>query len=153
MLSDIKVEERLAQPILSVRTRTSVDKLPQILGETYGAIAQYLGELGECPIGPPFAGYFNMDMQDLDVEIGFPVTRVFDSRDQLKAGQIPPGKAATATYTGPYEQMEPAYNELFLWINDNGYEVSGVVYEFYLNDPATTPPEQLQTQIVFMLQD
>jgi effector-binding domain-containing protein len=51
-----------------------------------------------------------------------------------------------------YSNMPPAYVVLSEWIKENGYEVTGVAYEMYLNDPAQTPPLELMTQIVFPLQ-
>lgn len=146
-----EVKEQSTQLTLSIRTRTPVQGLPQVLGKAYGAIAQYLGELGEQPTGPPFAAYYNMDMENLDVEIGFPVSRRFSGKDDIAAGEIPAGKVATCLYTGPYSEIEPAYNALLQWIKDNGYEATGIAYEMYLNDPAQTPPQELRTQIVFPL--
>jgi effector-binding domain-containing protein len=146
-----EVKEQPTQLTLSIRTRTSVQDLAQVLGKAYGAIAQYLGELGEQPVGPPFAAYYNMDMQNLDVEIGFPVSRRLPGKDDINASEIPGGKVATCLYTGPYSEIEPAYNALSQWIKDNGYEVTGVAYEMYLNDPMQTLPQELRTQIVFPL--
>ena len=146
-----EVEEQAAQPTLSIRTRTSVQDIPQVLGKAYGAIAQYLGELGEQPAGPPFTAYYNMDMQNLDIEIGFPVSKRFPGKGDIGASEIPAGKVATCLYTGPYSEMEPVYGTLFQWIKDNGYEATGLVYEMYLNDPGQTPPQELQTQIVLLL--
>ena len=147
-----EVKEQTTQPTLAIRTRVSVQDLPQTLGEAYGAIAQYLGELGEQPAGPPFAAYHNMDMQNLDVAIGFPVSRKLAGRDDIQAGEIPGGKAATCLYVGPYAEIEPAYTALSEWMKDNGYKATGVAYEMYLNDPEETPPQELQTQIVFPLE-
>lgn len=146
-----EVKEQDAQLTLSIRTKTSVQDLPQLVGKSYGAIAQYLGELGAYPAGPPFAVYYNMDMQNLDVEIGFPVSKKFPNKGDIKASEIPSGKFASCLYTGPYNEIEPAYNELSQWIKDNGYEASGVAYEIYLSDPGQTPPEELQTVISFLL--
>ena len=70
-----EVREQAFQLAMSIRTRTRVQDLPQVLGKGYGAIAQYLGELQEEPAGPPFAIYYNEDMQNLDIEFGFPVGR------------------------------------------------------------------------------
>ena len=69
----------------------------------WSTILQYAGQMGVQPSGPPFVAYYNLDMQDLDLEIGFP------------------------------------------------YTPSGVAYEFYLNDPRSTPAAELQTQVVFPL--
>ena len=147
-----EVKEQPHQPTLSIRTRTSVQELPQVLGQAYGAIAQYLGGLGEQPAGPPFTAYYNMDMQNLEVEIGFPVSKKIAGKDNIQACEMPAGKIATCVHIGPYSDIAPAYAALSEWIKANGYEATGVAYEMYLNDPSQTPPEELMTQIVFPLQ-
>ena len=48
-------------------------------------IAQYLAEQSEQPAGAPFVAYYNMDMQNLDVEIGFPVTACLPVEVRSKA--------------------------------------------------------------------
>jgi effector-binding domain-containing protein len=146
-----EVKEQPVQKTLSIRTRAAVQDLPQVFGEGYRKIAQYLGELDEQPIGPPFAAYYNMDMDNLDVELGFPMARTLPGRSEIKAGEIPGGRMATCLYTGPYSEIEPAYNALAEWMKDNGYEATGVSYELYLNDPTETPSAELQTQIIFPL--
>ena len=151
MSYECEVKEQPAQTVLSMRTRTSVGDLPQVLGQTYGAIAQYLEELGEHPVGPPFAAYYNVDLQDLDVEIGFPVAQKFPSKGDIGAGEIPAGRVATYMYTGPYSEMEPVYAPLSQWMEDNGYEPTGVVYEMYWDNPNNTPPEKWRTTIMFLL--
>jgi effector-binding domain-containing protein len=83
-----------------------------MFGAGNGAIAQYLGEQGEQPIGPPFAAYYNMDMDNLDVEFGFPVARPLPGQTEIKAGEIAGGQVATCLYTDPYSEIEPAYTTL-----------------------------------------
>jgi hypothetical protein len=61
------VEEKEAQPTISIRTRTALENLPQVLGKGYEAIMNYLSEIGAQPSGAPYVGYFNTDMQDLDI--------------------------------------------------------------------------------------
>ncbi len=146
-----ELTERTAQPVLSIRTRAAVQDLPQALGQAYGAIAQYLAQLGQRPAGAPFTAYYNMDMQDLDIEVGFPVASALPGSAQIQASEIPAGRAVSLLYVGPYDQCEAAYEAAEQWMNSNGHESSGVVYEFYLNDPSDTPPDALQTQIVFPL--
>jgi len=146
-----EIKEQSPQPTLSIRTRTPVDNLPQLLGESYGKIAGYLAELGSQPAGAPFAVYYNMDMQDLDVEIGFPVAEPVLSKGDIQASQVPGGKQAIALHTGPYGEIGPAYEALTQFAKEQGCEPTGVSYEFYLNDPQETPPGQLRTQIIFPL--
>ncbi len=146
-----EVIDRPAQPALAVRTRAAVQNLPAVLGQAYGAIMQHAGKLGAQPAGAPFVAYYNMDMQDLDIEIGFPFAQKVKGQGNVQAGEIPGGQAATCLHVGPYDKVGGAYEALQQWLQANRREATGVSYEFYLNDPQTTPPADLQTQVVFPL--
>jgi effector-binding domain-containing protein len=143
--------EQTEQPTLCVRTRTPVENLPQTLGKAYGAIMETLGERSEMPVGPAYVAYFNMDMQDLDIEAGFPVAHEHGDHGDVKHGAIPAGKYATCTHVGPYDQMAPAYETLGQWMKEKQLTASGTVYELYFNSPADTLPQDLKTQILFPL--
>lgn len=145
------VEERQPQATLSVRRRTPVEKLPEVIGSAFGAVYGYLMQVGVQPAGAPYVAYFNMDMQDLDVEIGFPVARALAGQGEVQSGQIDGGRAAMCLHVGPYDQLHLAYDVLMGWMKEKGYEAAGPAVEFYLNDPDTVAPEQLQTQIVLPL--
>ncbi|HEX2914468.1 MAG TPA: GyrI-like domain-containing protein [Chloroflexia bacterium] len=150
MTYNCEIKEQAAQPILSRRTRLTMQELPQFLGQTYGAVMQYLGELREEPAGPPFAIYYNFDMNDLDIEAGFPVSKEYPAGYGLVSCEFPAGKMATCLHIGPYEQLKNAYDALSEWIKTRGYEPLGPTIEFYLNGPET-PPDKLQTLIAFPL--
>jgi effector-binding domain-containing protein len=90
-------------------------------------------------------------MESMDIEIGFPVKSTLHGQDEIQSGEIPAGKVAQCLYTGPYNKIEPAYNALTAYVEEQGYKATGVAYEFYLNDPGEVEPEQLLTQIVFRL--
>jgi effector-binding domain-containing protein len=95
-----------------------------------------------------------MDMENLDIEVGFPVAKKLSSGNEVKASEIPAGKVATCVYTGPYgEEMKAAYEALSKHVEEKGCVPTGIVYEIYLNSPMDTPPEKLQTQIVFPLKN
>jgi len=145
-----QLKEQPAQTALSVRTHAAVEDLPAQFDKAYGAIMQYLGDLGEQPAGMPFAAYYNMDMQNLDIEIGFPVARNLASRGDIQASQFPGGKLASVMHVGPYDQLGAAYEALMQWVTEHGYEATGVTYELYYSGPET-PPEEIRTEIVFPL--
>lgn len=149
MKFDFEVMQKSAQPVLSMRTRTSVANLPQELGKAYNAIIKYLGEKGLNPAGPAFAAYYNLDMENLDVEMGFPVQEQIDGNSEIKSNEIPAGKQVSCMYKGPYAKMESTYNEMTEWMNENGHIPTGVCYEFYYNSPMDVPENELLTKIVF----
>jgi effector-binding domain-containing protein len=127
------------EPALAVRTTTSVKELPNTVGRAYGAIVQYLG--------------YNMDMEHLDVEIGFPVASPLPGNGVVHASKIPAGKAAFAVHTGPYATIETTYNALTAFMTERGLVPETWMYERYLNSPEDTPPERLLTEIYFPLKD
>ncbi len=137
-------------PTLSIRTHSAVAGLPILIGQSYRAIMQYLEELGEEIGGEPFAIYYNLDMENLDVELGFPVLKPLPAKGEIKPSTLPAGPAARTIYTGPYEDEGPAYEELNKFIKDKGHEATGVAMEYYLTDPEV-PPEKHQTRIVLPL--
>ena len=49
MTYQCEVKELAPQPTLGIRKTTSVENMSAMLGEAYGAGAQYMGELGEYP--------------------------------------------------------------------------------------------------------
>jgi effector-binding domain-containing protein len=144
-----EVVDQPSQPVLSIRTRTTQANIPETFGKALSAIAQYLAELGVQPMAATFAAYYNMDMEDLDMEIGFPVMKELPEKGDIKSSEIPAGEYASCLHTGPYNEIGLAYQALTEWTEQNGYRPSGVAYEFYLNDPTVTPPQELQTKILF----
>jgi len=146
-----EVIERPAQLTIGIHTHSPVQDLPQLIPQSYQIIAEYLGQLGQNPSGAPFAAYYNMDMQNLDVEIGFLSASKVAGKGSIQPGSMPGGKAASCLHVGPYSTIGNAHDALHRWVAEKGYESVGVYYEIYLNNPADTPPDALQTQIFTLL--
>jgi effector-binding domain-containing protein len=151
MAFEFQFSEPEAQDSIVIRTRSAAQDLPQVLGKAYDALMTYMSEAGIEASGAPFVGYFNMDMQDLDIEVGFPVAVPALGKGEIKHGTIPAGKQLSCLYKGPYSQIEPAYNAIMDYAAANNYTWTGTCYEFYLNDPVDTPENELLTKIVLFL--
>jgi effector-binding domain-containing protein len=134
-----------------MRIRTAVGNLPQEFGRVYGEILKYLEETGETTEGPAFGAYYNMDMENLDVEIGFVMPKAIPGKGDIQANSIPAGKQVSYMYKGAYEDMEPVYNAMAEWMKEKSLEPTGVSYEYYYNSPAEVPLSELLTKIVFPL--
>jgi len=143
-----EMKEQDARHVLSVRFRASVQDLPRHFDRIYGSIIQYLETLGEQPTGEPFAAYFNMDMQNLDIEAGFPVAKPLPGKGDIQSSAIPGGMAAVCHYTGPYDGVGPAYEQLSQFIKDQGYTPIGPAYEWYLSEP-DVPSQDIRTDLMF----
>lgn len=138
-----------SQKTIMVRLTTPAGKLSDVMGEVYGELGAFMGEKGIVPAGAPYAMYYNMDMEALDVEMGFPVAGDPACEGRIKAGEIPGGKIAAAVHTGPYDKLEETYNKLMAFVKEKGLDVQEWMYEYYLNSPLEVKPEELQTQICY----
>ncbi len=148
MNKGIEIKEEKTQPVLSIRTRVAVQDLPNVIGESYGKIMQYMESIGQQPAGAPFVAYYNMDMDDLDLEIGFPVSKPLDGEGEITRSEIPAGKYVSMMYKGPYAGMEKPYAEMGKWIEEHGYKPKWISYEYYYNSPMEVPESELLTRIV-----
>ena len=152
-IMDYKIEltEEVEQPVLSMRTVTAVGNLPQVLGKVYPAIIDYLQQKGLQPSGPSFVAYYNMDMENLDIEAGFLVAEPIPGQGEIEASVIPAGKRVSSLYKGPYQECTAVYEAMNKWIAAKGETPTGVAYEFYYNSPQEVPESELLTKIVFPL--
>ncbi|WP_026640582.1 AraC family transcriptional regulator [Bordetella petrii] len=66
---------------------------------------------------------------------------------------LPAARCAVLEYTGPYSEIEAAYNWLFSeWLPESGHETLDFpMWEEYVNDPKVTPAPELKTRIYLPL--
>lgn len=67
----------------------------------------------------------------------------------LALQELPPGIFAVTLHQGPYEELARTYAELYGgWLPGSGREPrEGATMEIYLNDPCSTAPQDLRTEI------
>lgn len=151
MSHEFALETQPSLPVLYVRTRCPVQALGQVAGECWGQIGAYLAELGAAPTSGPYMAYYNADMNDLDVEMGFPVTGPLPDRGNLQFRALPECRVATCLHVGSYSQIGATYSALQAWMSEQGLNCSSQMYEWYLNDPDQVAPEELLTRIAWVL--
>ena len=127
------------------------------VGAALADLMAWAGKAGVAPEGPPF-GLFAMPPTTP------PDSNVYHVCLPVPAGTKPDGAAgiaikpiggiqlASTVHTGPYEKISATYEQLKKWIEGQGMIISGPAFEFYLNNPQTTPPESLRTEIAFQVQ-
>lgn len=139
------------RPALAVRLTVPVERLGEVVGESFDKVMGHAASLGEQVQGPAFICYHTMDMAALDVEIGFPVARQLPGAGEVAATWIAGGRRAVTHYKGPYEGLKEPYEALWAWIAEHGETPSGVSYEYYFNAPDEVPPSELLTRIELLL--
>ena len=101
--------------------------------------------------GAPYLAYMNAsaDFSQFDIEWGFPVSEPLPVSGEFYMSQTYEGKAIVATHKGSYNDIEKVYGAIMEYAKENSLGSTGVYYDYYLNNPATTPESELLTQVVF----
>lgn len=121
------------------------------------AMGRLFGELaarGVLPAEPAMKGVF-FDDPDLAPEDGLrsraclPVPDTVAIDGPLVEAVLRGGVYARLAYTGPYADMRGAYRWLMgVWLPSSGYQPDDApIFEAYLNDPSSTPQDELRTDI------
>lgn len=139
------------QKTLVMRKRCSVEDLPATLGATYGEIMNYLISIDKQASGMPFIAYYNMDMSNMDLAIGFPISEDIAEKDGIIMDCMPAGDYAVTMHIGAYDKLNEAYSAISEWMAEQKLMPVGVVFELYLNDPGAVLEEALETKIMFLL--
>ena len=73
----------------------------------------------------------------------------FQPTGEIGVQDVPGGEYAIVTHRGPYSGLPDAYRWILrVWVPESGRELrSGPCFEIYVNDPVSTPPEDLVTEI------
>lgn len=139
-----------AQPIVGIRTTTTMEKITEVMGPLFGEVHGYIQQSGQQPAGMPFAIYYSMDGNTLDLECGMPVAARMDGAGRVKAGELPAGKVATVTHMGPYDDLPQTWSALTEWMAAQGLQPAGAPWEVYVTDPGAEPDQsKWRTDIFF----
>ncbi|MBM7854727.1 DNA-binding transcriptional MerR regulator [Desulfohalotomaculum tongense] len=138
---DIRIRGVAETPVRSLRKHIKAKEIAPMIR----SLLEEINSLGGVHAGPPIMLFFDEDFnpENMDMEAALPVLDV-----NLSNKTLPAVLAATCIYVGPYDGLEDAYEAVFAWINQNGYRAEYPTREISYNDPQTTPPEQLVTEII-----
>lgn len=146
-----QIVETEKQPALVVKKTISMEEMPQVVGAAYNIIVNYIISKGVEPLGPAFIAYYNMDMEHLKVEIGFPTMKEIPGSGEIVSVMIPAGKKAVGYHKGAYGDIAPVYDKLAAWAVEKGHTPSGIAYEHYFNSPGEISESELLTRVEFLL--
>lgn len=146
-----QVVETQPQAAVAIRKVTSANNLPTLVEEVFNTIVEYISKKEGLALGPAYIAYYSMDEDNLEVEIGFPVSKEIKGEGDIICTKIPGGKRVVGYYKGPYAYMTHLYDEMLKWILLNDLEPSSIAYEYYFNSPQQVTDNELLTKIEFLL--
>ncbi|MCK4608250.1 MAG: GyrI-like domain-containing protein [Gammaproteobacteria bacterium] len=117
------------------------DKICQSKNLKIDATTQFIGVCYDDPDVTP--------AEKIRYDACITVDDTFKAEGDISVQEIAGGKYAIYYHVGPYEKLPEIYTTLCgQWLPQNGYEMRfDPVFDIYKNDPNTTPPEKLETEI------
>ncbi|MBO4781494.1 MAG: MerR family transcriptional regulator [Lachnospiraceae bacterium] len=119
------------------------------------------GMMRECkepliPADPcyPIAEFLDKEYkeEDIELEVSMAVKGSYQDTEHVKFKTLPAVKVASTIIKGSYDQMTEAYATLVSWINENGYKISGPMFNIYHVSPAQTQnPDEYVTEACFQI--
>ncbi len=124
------------------------------IGRAYGALSAIMTAQGLWPqVRGTFALYYDSPADvaeaDLRSHAGFALAEGVPVPEGSEEVHLPGGRHAVMTYKGPYAGLAAAWDALYAtWLPGSGEEPADAPpFEKYLNDPSSTPPQDLLTEI------
>ena len=143
-------------PIIAVNCQTSTKQkdISKAIRRSYLTVAAYIQEAGIMPMGPAVTLYHDINEEEVNFSLGFPVGNqdVKRTSADVELVYIPGGKVAKAYHKGPYSGLFKTYVEIYKAMREDGLDHGGTAWEVYLDSPGQTPEEELLTQIYISIQ-
>ena len=121
--------------------------LPEVIQTMWGHTRQQ----NIFPKGPMIGVYYStpdlVQPQELEWEIGFPITPQDLVQAPLEKKQWIFTSVISTVHQGPYETVGETYAKIKQWMENNNYVHAGPILERYLQDPRQVRPEEVQTEI------
>lgn len=114
-----------------------------------------LGKLGVKPSGAPMTIYTSTDDAGFKFEAAVPIgeTPRLPADSQIKVGKAPAGPALKFVHRGSYDAMDTTYEAITDHLEERKLEARELFVEQYMNDPVTTPDDDLVIDIYVPLKD
>ncbi|HEY7523605.1 MAG TPA: GyrI-like domain-containing protein [Candidatus Limnocylindrales bacterium] len=148
------VAVRVQQPMAELDLASAFDRYMPLVRERIKAE-------GGTVAGPPFGRYHRYGPDEVDVEIGFPVTDLpgglppLASRPAGEPGtsELPGGPVARTVHRGSYDGLAGTYDALHTWIHaQDGFDDGDGPWESYVDSPLdVADPSAIRTEIYWPL--
>jgi effector-binding domain-containing protein len=150
MTYEMTIKQVPPRHVARLRRHTTMAEIGPAIREAFMTIGARLHAADAEPVGPPFIVYDRVGESDgrAEFEVCMPVGYSFPGDDEVVVTEMPGAAMAATVHHGTYQDVGPAYEALYGWIEEQRLVVDGPPREVFLNDPRSTPdPADLITEI------
>lgn len=137
------------QQVVSITKEIIPDEMPDLLGESFVALAAHIEATGARITGEPFVSFKDLDehgaihKSPIKVEVGIPIDRKVTSTTAISCYELAGYQALSTTYTGNDDDLQLVYALLVTKINEMGKTFLHKSYEYYLTDDTAASDQQV----------
>jgi hypothetical protein len=150
-----------AEPYLAIAAKGPMPKLPQFAPPKFDELHNWMAGHDVDSGGKAFFRYRRFDNAgNVELEVGNTTLKELSANGNVIAGELPAGRYASATYTGPYDRLYDCFLMLDGWLRGRGLAPAGkpgqpdCQLEVYRVAPATEPdPNKWVTDLMIRLKD
>lgn len=143
-----------AQDFAYVDPETSDDdaSIAKAVTDAQAVVSAFLKRNALTPAGPLLSITQKQENDKISLRVGIPYTGATPTTQiEVKTGKTPAGLALKVMNTGSRVAMRPVYARIDAYVAAHRLEPTGGSWEVFLDDPATTPADQLRTAIYYPL--
>ncbi len=157
----IQPEQVTTPPVLAAQYSTGCGTDPKEISATMGKAFEAIHHFTQSRqlqfAGPPRAIYTGYGAEGTEFTVAVPIAAAPASdtgESEVTVGEIPGAQALRFIHKGPYPKLMETYQQITEWMKDQGMLKSDAdwakympMWEEYMNDPDSTPEEELITHI------
>lgn len=136
------------RPIIYVSSSATWDKAFETIVDSFKKVYAFLEKEKIAPAGSPMTIYTSTDDRGFQFRAAVPVAEPPPNLPEgISAAKSPVGKALKYAHRGSYDSLDSTYEAITNQLDEKGLEAQEVFVEAYLNDPRTTPDDQLAIEV------
>lgn len=145
MFEKIKIKEHKPMTVAYIRHEGDYKEIPY--GEYIDRLYQWSRRLRARPSMKPMSIYLDhpdeKQRSDVRTDIALPIRKKIEGEGKIKVRDLPATKVVTMKFKGSPDDYESAYSELWKWIEERNYKISGPSMEFYIGRPKKVKGKQV----------
>lgn len=123
-------------PAAVVRETVPMSELTAFFDRVFDAVMTAVQEQQVAIAGPPFAMYFGMPSDTVEIAAGFPTASLTsETAGGVVPFELPGGRAVQLLHVGSYEDLGEAYGRVTAWMGEQGLTPADAMWETYLSEP------------------
>ena len=148
MIENPQIIETAAQLVATIHIETPRSEMQYVMGPGISEAMAAAKAQGIGPVGPWFTHHLKMTSESFNFDICVPVSAPVTAIGRVKPWERPSLKVVCTVYHGPYEGLGRAWHEFGEWVEANGYNTVGDLYECYLVGPeSSSNPADWRTEL------